>query len=71
MSDINLTKTGTTPLLDIARQVWLPTLDGKGMVVYQWVDAIRTVFGDQIIKKWWSKEEVREKLIKKILKEKK
>ena len=71
VSDINLTKTGTTPLLDIARQVWLPTLDGKGMVVYQWVDAIRTVFGDQIIKKWWSKEEVREKLIKKILKEKK
>ena len=71
VSDINLTKTGTTPLLDIARQVRLPTLDGKGMVVYQWVDAIRTVFGDQIIKKWWSKEEVREKLIKKILKEKK
>jgi shikimate 5-dehydrogenase len=68
VSDINLTKNWTTPLLDIARQVWLLTLDGKKMVVYQWVDAIRTVFGDKIIQKWWTKEEVRQKLIDKILK---
>jgi len=71
VSDINLTKNWTTPLLDIAKQVGLPTLDGKGMVVYQWVDAIWTVFGDKIIQKWWSKEEVRQKLIDKILKERK
>ncbi|MFZ2151242.1 MAG: hypothetical protein WAZ12_02655 [Candidatus Absconditicoccaceae bacterium] len=71
VSDINLTKTGTTPLLDIAKQIGLPTLDGKGMVVYQGVDAIWTVFGDKIIKKGGTKEEVRQKLIDKILKTKK
>jgi shikimate 5-dehydrogenase len=71
VSDINLTKTWTTPLLDIAKNIWLPTLDWKGMVVYQWVDAIWTVFGDKIIQKWWTKEEVRQKLIDKILKAKK
>lgn len=71
VSDINLTKTWTTPLLDIAKQIWLSTLDWKGMVVYQWVEAIWTVFGDKIIQKWWTKEEVRQKLIDKILKTKK
>jgi shikimate 5-dehydrogenase len=35
VSDINLTKTGTTPLLDIASEKNLETLDGKFMVVYQ------------------------------------
>lgn len=68
VSDINLTKTWTTPLLDIAKQLNLAILDGKGMVVYQWVDAIWTVFGDKIIQKGWTKEEVRQKLIDKILK---
>lgn len=67
VSDINLTKSETTPLLDIAQELWLPTLDGKGMVVYQWVDAIWTVFGKQIIQKWWTKEDIRKKLIEKIL----
>lgn len=71
VSDINLTKTWTTPLLNIAKQIWLPTLDWKEMVVYQWVDAIWTVFGDKIIQKWWTKQEVRQKLIDKILKTKK
>lgn len=70
ISDINLTRTWTTPLLDIAKHLWLPTLDWKAMVVYQWVDAIRTVFWDRIIQKWWTKEEVREKLIKKVLEDK-
>jgi hypothetical protein len=40
------------------------------MVVYQWVDAIWTVFGDKIIEKWWSKEEVKQLLIDLIIKEK-
>lgn len=68
VSDINLTKTWTTPLIEIAKEVWLPTLGWMPMVVYQWVDAIWTVFGDQIIQKWWSKEEVKQKLIGKFLK---
>lgn len=63
ISDINLTKTWTTPLLDIARELWLNILDWKLMVVYQWVEAIWTVFWDEIIKKWWTKEEIRTKLI--------
>lgn len=68
ISDINLTKTWTTPLLDIAKEAWISTLDGKGMVVYQWVNAIWTVFGDRIIRQWWSKEEVNQLLIDLILK---
>jgi hypothetical protein len=34
------------------------------MVVYQWVQAIRTVFGDKIIEAWGNKTEVQEELIK-------
>ncbi len=64
ISDINLTKTQTTPLLDIAKEGWLPTLDGKLMVIYQWVQAIWTVFGDKIIQAGWTKEEVQEELLK-------
>ncbi|MCX6825348.1 MAG: saccharopine dehydrogenase NADP-binding domain-containing protein [candidate division SR1 bacterium] len=68
VSDINLTKTLTTPLLDIAKEIGLPVLDGRGMVVYQGVDAIWTVFGDKITAKGGTKDEVRQKLIKEILK---
>lgn len=64
ISDINLTKTKTTPLLDEARKLWLNILDGKLMVVYQWVQAIWTVFWDNIIKAGWTKEQVREELLK-------
>lgn len=67
VSDINLTKTGTTPLLDIASEKNLETLDGKFMVVYQWTEAIWTVFWDKIIAKWWTKEDVKKKLLKFIL----
>jgi shikimate 5-dehydrogenase len=35
ISDINLTKTQTTPLIEIAKKEGLPTLDGKLMVIYQ------------------------------------
>lgn len=64
ISDINLTKTQTTPLLDMAKEEWLATLDGKLMVIYQWVQAIWTVFGDKIIQAWGTKEEVQEELLK-------
>ncbi len=71
VSDINLTKTWSTPLLDIAKEVGLPILGWMPMVVYQWVDAMWTVFGDQIIQAGGSKEEVKQKLIDKFLQEKK
>lgn len=64
ISDINLTKTKTTPLLDEARKIWLNTLDWKLMVVYQWVQAIWTVFWDKIIKTGWTKEQIQEELLK-------
>ncbi|MDD5213811.1 MAG: hypothetical protein PHG82_05285 [Candidatus Gracilibacteria bacterium] len=67
VSDINLTKTGTTPLLDIASEKNLETLDGKFMVVYQGTEAIWTVFGDKIIAKGGTKEDVKKKLLKFIL----
>ena len=71
ISDINLTKSWTTPLLSMAHKLWLQTLDGKLMVVYQWVEAIWTVFWDKIIKQWWTKEEIRQKLLKFIINDKK
>jgi hypothetical protein len=37
------------------------------MVVYQWTEAIWTVFWDKIIAKWWTKEDVKKKLLKFIL----
>ena len=64
ISDINLTKNKTTPLLEEAKALNLSTLDGQLMVVYQWVQAIRTVFGDKIIEAWGNKTEVQEELIK-------
>lgn len=67
VSDINLTKTWTTPLLDIANEKNLEILDGKFMVVYQWTEAIWTVFGYKIISKWWTKEDVKKLLLKFIL----
>ncbi len=71
ISDINLTKNKTTPLLEIAKQNNLPTLDGQLMVVYQWVQAIWTIFGDKIIEAWGTKEEVQNELLKLIYKIKK
>ena len=68
ISDINLTKSSTTPLLEQAKEVGLQTLDGKAMVVYQWVEAIWTVFGDKIIEKWGSKDEVKQEQMQLILK---
>ena len=35
VSDINLTKTKTTPLLEDAKSLGIETLDGTVMVVYQ------------------------------------
>jgi shikimate 5-dehydrogenase len=70
ISDINLTKNKTTPLLEIAKSLELSTLDGQFMVIYQWIQAIWTVFGDKIIKQWWNKEEIKQFLINLIFKEK-
>lgn len=64
ISDINLTKTQTTPLLELAKEEWLSILDGKLMVIYQGVQAIWTVFGDKIIQAGGTKQEVQEELLK-------
>lgn len=64
ISDINLTQSKTTPLLEEARELWLSSLDGKLMVVYQWTQAIWTVFWDKIIKAGWTNEQVQEELLK-------
>lgn len=69
ISDINLTKNKTTPLLETANSLDITTLDGKLMVIYQWTQAIRTVFGDKIIEAWGNKAEVQKKLIELIFKE--
>ena len=63
ISDINLTKSKTTPLLEEAKVLHLSTLDGQLMVIYQWVQAIWTVFGDRIIEAWGTKEEVQKELL--------
>lgn len=64
ISDINLTKTQTTPLLESAKEEWLSILDGKLMVIYQGVQAIWTVFGDKIIQAGGTKQELKEELLK-------
>jgi len=64
ISDINLTKHKTTPFLEEAKILDLPTLDGQLMVVYQWVQAIWTVFWDKIIEVWGTKEEVQKELLR-------
>jgi len=64
ISDINLTKTQTTPLIEIAKEEGLFTLDGKLMVIYQWIQAIWTIFWDKIIQTGGTKEEIQEELLK-------
>lgn len=67
ISDINLTKSKTTPFLEQAREIGLNTLDWKLMVIYQWVQAIWTVFWDKIIKSGWTKEDVQKELLKLVM----
>ena len=68
ISDINLTKTGSTPLLDGAREAWLYTLDGVSMWGRQWGIAIWTVWGYKVIEQWWTKEQINEHILKLISK---
>lgn len=68
VSDINLTKSWETPLLKIARDLGINSLDWKLMVVYQGVQAMWTVFWDQIIRAWGTKQDLQDELLKLITK---